>query len=352
VLYLFFHILLHLIIGTCLLRTRAVFGACGKNQDTEAAGLVLKFPEVAFSSLDQHSLLDVASEHGCEKVVRTISKMAAGSFPALTLRLLDTAWKKSLLLPLVEIGRAFNELNNNTNDHAITNDPDAAIGCLQGAASDGKLYSGTLDKKRGKNEWKSRYCAVGKNEIYYYATDHDNIPKGSVPLDGCVIRRYPDDKSTFEVVAPNIVNKKTFFGVEKVKAMLFRAKDEIEYHEWIYVLRAITGSIDLERSAAIQKLSLSPVTVGMLIGSGCVLGEVPPFEPQSVQDLNNLAVQYFLDVCKHTAEDITWSDVECPRRLPFISGYTFCRISFMVQEDPEINRCVDSCVRVCQLSFF
>jgi hypothetical protein len=291
--------------------------------------------------LNKQFLLDVASEHGCKRTVKFITELGLGSYPAVITRQLSQAWQESNLTSLIAITVAANEFHNAS---ITANDSktfvDAAVKALEDASGSDRLYSGALEKKRGKNDWKGRWCVVTSSEILYYAKEGDNIPKGSVPLAGCVIRRYPDDNHTFEILAPNIVVKKTLFGAEKCKAMLFRAKSEGDYNNWISVLRAVTGSIAMDNRAAVRRLAVNPTVLSLLLQTGATSPNQAP--PSSLADLQPLATSYWLDICKQSTDNVFWSNVNVPRTLPFLAGYTYLRLSVLFHHGPEIGRYVTS----------
>ena len=164
------------------------------------------------------------------------------------------------------------------------------------------LKSGWLYKYKDGHAPKKRWCRLYDTHLLYFEKQTDAQlgiqPKGSVPLHGCLIKQYPylgndnttgntnaDDSSTlhnkisrastiqkssshttnnnvistkiptttFEILISADMTeskKKTFFGglmgrISKTEQMKFQAVTEMESLEWITLLTAITGNIEV-----------------------------------------------------------------------------------------------------------
>jgi hypothetical protein len=105
------------------------------------------------------------------------------------------------------------------------------------------LKSGWLKKKRGGMMWQKRWMVLTEDYIIYYKNPQTiNNPKFAIPLQGCTIQRLPGSKDPiFELIAPNMGEKKSIFGSSTKKSMNFLCESEKDLQEWLLPLKAVAG---------------------------------------------------------------------------------------------------------------
>lgn len=107
------------------------------------------------------------------------------------------------------------------------------------------LKSGWLSKKKEGNTWRRRWCVLTEDQLMYYKTPQDSVPKGVVPMLGCTFSR-PTGSSpegpTFELRSPHI-KKSSFFGLvgAATGSILFLAETEADLLQWMTPARAVLG---------------------------------------------------------------------------------------------------------------
>lgn len=314
--------------------------ACKDARDADAVNLLNSNPELILLSFRRETLFRAACVGGCTKTLNVLCKHGLRS-RILTSNFLKEAWSGSFVPALTQILSALNEQQNcvaagdNAADLVSSAVADLQLWQERINGTSGKvLFAGLLEKKRGKNEWKSRFCVCTSSEILYFVKSDDEIPKGTVPLEKCTIRRSLEGLNVFEILAPNIVAKRTIFGTEKAKSMLFRASSANECNMWLYVLRAITGSIG----------SVGTLVKGHLLNSNALLQLVEsgdkyaPSEPSQVETLADMSAAFaccWLQHCRLSLNDPFWGDINSTEagvlRPPRLQGYSFVRLTLLLQ---------------------
>lgn len=113
---------------------------------------------------------------------------------------------------------------------------------LSSSVGKSSLKQGWLKKKRGGIMWQRRWVVLTEDYIIYYKNNTSlNNPKFAIPLAGCTVFRVPGREPVVEVTAPNMVEKRSFFGSSNKKAMGFMAENEKELQEWFLPLKAVAG---------------------------------------------------------------------------------------------------------------
>ena len=312
-----------------------MFEACFIGDEATALHMIATSPEDMVILRNKESLFSVAHRCGCARVQAQIFKYSSKECPQQLGSFVQLMFAEPRLEAFATVLAASDEVALQQHQGKIPK-PAKATGTSSSTISEavnvlnqsnggqGNLFAGRLHKKRGTNDWKPRWCIVTASDILYFAQASDSIPKGAVPLAGCTIRRYPDEPNTFEVLAPNIVTKKTFFGTEKVKAMLFRANDEREYFEWLFVLRAVTGSIPALRDNLSGAL-IHQKNRKELFGSNLLAEQVDRIS----SDVNSVASNYWMELSKNSLSSPEWTNCSFTKSILFLPGYTFCRLSFL-----------------------
>ena len=110
------------------------------------------------------------------------------------------------------------------------------------------LISGWIQKRRDNGRWKKRFAVLSSSEITYYSSSNDlSSVRGTVPIQGCKIQRI-ENSLRIEVLAPNIKEKKTFFGRVKKQSMEFLLETEQELQHWLVPLKAVAYGVGTFRN--------------------------------------------------------------------------------------------------------
>jgi myosin-5 len=124
--------------------------------------------------------------------------------------------------------------------------------------SNTKLLEGWLKKKRGGFMWQRRWIVLSEDYIVYYNSNTVSTkdPKFAIPLEGCTVQRVPGTREPiFEIFAPNMSSKRTFFGSSTKKSMTFLCESEEDLQRWLIPLRAMSG-VDTLRTSSVSYVKL------------------------------------------------------------------------------------------------
>lgn len=109
-----------------------------------------------------------------------------------------------------------------------------------------RLHEGWLSKRKEGKQWKRRFCVLTENELLYYASVEDALPKGVIAIKDCKIINTKFGKKGFEIqLAPEkaTTKRKLFGSATKTVAMQFMGETDADTNSWLFVLRAIVGCI-------------------------------------------------------------------------------------------------------------
>eukprot|EP00051_Salpingoeca_urceolata_P015558 m.202167 g.202167 ORF g.202167 m.202167 type:complete len:390 (-) comp18435_c2_seq1:117-1286(-) len=108
--------------------------------------------------------------------------------------------------------------------------------------------NGWLVKEGGSHKtWKKRWFTLVNNCLYYFETESDLNPKGTIPLENLVVREDPKKPCTFEILCEdpalesNVKAAKVKSGrfvQGKHKSYRITAENQTEMEEWIKCIRA------------------------------------------------------------------------------------------------------------------
>jgi hypothetical protein len=124
--------------------------------------------------------------------------------------------------------------------------------------SNTKLLEGWLKKRRGGFMWQRRWIVLSEDYIVYYNSNTVSAkdPKFAIPLEGCNVQRVPGTREPiFEIFAPNMSSKRTFFGSSSKKSMTFLCESEEDLQRWLIPLRAMSG-VDTLRTSAVSYIKM------------------------------------------------------------------------------------------------
>jgi myosin heavy subunit len=139
---------------------------------------------------------------------------------------------------------AFDEDNDNDDNNEESGGRFSQIKqALQTSVGSSSLKAGWLKKKRGGMMWQKRWVVLTEEYIIYYSSPQTtNNPKFAIPLEGCTVQRLPGSRDPiFELIAPNMTEKKSYFGSSTKKSLTFLCDSEKDLQEWLLPLKAVAG---------------------------------------------------------------------------------------------------------------